>query len=323
MLTGAFAVPKEGVPPDSPRGGSGPGRGRIPNILISESVDRRPLSGALMSLAGAPPPVATVTPLQLPKPLPPDAPLVDTQEDRNKRQKQALKKSWTDEAISRAPFWVKGKEWDGALLKWAEDRIKQANKDLKSGEQEKAKVKKGKGHLDALRKWEGDQSWDDGKDKAGKIVDQAAVDRLKSKLDDISSIAALLECAKTAGDRANVFDGTLSSRVDESAKSNASISDFFKNPECSAGAIVQPLGTKDKPGKIYVGPAFFDPEGKAGVLHGYDRDGRALMIMHECVHAFGNLTDDEFGGSSHLTEFLIDKCYPAKKGDMGNLVNHV
>jgi len=194
---------------------------------------------------------------------------------------------------------------------------------LKSGEQEKAKVKKGKGHLDALRKWEGDQSWDDGKDKAGKIVDQAAVDRLKSKLDDISSIAALLECAKTAGDRANVFDGTLSSRVDESAKSNASISDFFKNPECSAGAIVQPLGTKDKPGKIYVGPAFFDPEGKAGVLHGYDRDGRALMIMHECVHAFGNLTDDEFGGSSHLTEFLIDKCYPAKKGDMGNLVNHV
>ena len=46
---------------------------------------------------------------------------------------------------------------------------------------------------------------------------------------------------------------------------------------------------------------------------------RAIILLHESVHQFGNLFDDYFGGSQELTRLIVGACYPVLAGQLGGI----
>jgi len=66
---------------------------------------------------------------------------------------------------------------------------------------------------------------------------------------------------------------------------------------------------------IFLNDYFFNPRSDA-LTSTYQR---ALILIHESVHQFGNKTDADFGGSRFLNYLLIKKCLPSLDSMLGNL----
>jgi hypothetical protein len=66
---------------------------------------------------------------------------------------------------------------------------------------------------------------------------------------------------------------------------------------------------------IFLNDYFFNPRTNAGTAT-YQR---ALILIHESVHQFGNKSDSDFGGSRILNDLLIKKCLPSLDSMLGDL----
>jgi hypothetical protein len=114
---------------------------------------------------------------------------------------------------------------------------------------------------------------------------------------------------------ANVFDGMASSFP--GAPGGQQVADYLQQHSGSVGAISQE-GTAAMPGLIFLGAAFYDPSIAGGSV-GYNQTAQALILMHEAVHAIGNLSDAQGGGSKNITQTIINNCIPVLAGKLGGL----
>ena len=132
----------------------------------------------------------------------------------------------------------------------------------------------------------------------------------------IPSLSALVNQLSING---NVFDGRSSTLSLPPTKDdpNRTIASHFKANRSSIGAEVFGSGVTGRSGKTtFLNNYFFNPEGS----HFYDQQ-RALILIHEAVHQFGNKGDEVYGGSGKLTQKIAEKCFPALNAAklLGNL----
>lgn len=64
---------------------------------------------------------------------------------------------------------------------------------------------------------------------------------------------------------------------------------------------------------------FFDPKDVNSDGAKWPGATRAIMLIHEAVHQFGGKGDNDFGGSKALSNLIVDKCFPALKGQLGGV----
>ncbi len=157
----------------------------------------------------------------------------------------------------------------------------------------------------------------EGLDKALKLADREECDTALAGY----GIASLKGLVSQYEINKNLFDGRLSSVSVAIKMANGSsvptpLAGFLKMHKESIGALVlraSPDGSTNP--TTFLSYAFFDAGGN---MNHYYR--RALFLLHEAVHHFGGKDDNEFGGSRELTDLIADKCTPALKGMVGNIL---
>lgn len=127
----------------------------------------------------------------------------------------------------------------------------------------------------------------------------------------VPSFADLLDRYVLEGPKAMIFDGRASTLIPPGWK--RSVSQTFRASNNKAGAFVLAGGGMRV--VTYLGPYFFAPTSMPWSAP----QQRMIMLAHEAVHQFGNLGDDEFGGSLQLTRLIIDLCYPEGRGRLGGI----
>jgi hypothetical protein len=107
---------------------------------------------------------------------------------------------------------------------------------------------------------------------------------------------------------ANVYDGRHSSYPHPTGRT---VENFMQHNAVGAVAYRDVSG-----GLTFLSEYFFSPPNANAVQQ------RALILLHESVHAIGKKSDDEFGGSRMLTKRIAGKCFPilAKSG-LGYMVD--
>jgi RHS repeat-associated protein len=110
----------------------------------------------------------------------------------------------------------------------------------------------------------------------------------------IKSLAALV--AQMAAN-INVFDGRKSTYP----LRKETVASFLKKGTAGAVSFTNVELT-------YLGDYFFNPR----VIDNMSQHP-ALILLHESVHEFGHLSDEDFGGSSRLSEKIAEKCFPILK----------
>ncbi|MGH9948998.1 MAG: hypothetical protein ACRD6X_17645 [Pyrinomonadaceae bacterium] len=131
----------------------------------------------------------------------------------------------------------------------------------------------------------------------------------------IPSIAKLLDGLSVDGTTQNTFDGRESSLTfqDNNGKQKT-IAEYFKENKASVGAAVFPNSVTGRGPVTFVGDYFFNPASIDWVAQ-----QRAIILIHEAVHAIGAKGDGVFGSSRDLSEKIIEKCYPVLKGKLGGV----
>ena len=122
----------------------------------------------------------------------------------------------------------------------------------------------------------------------------------------IKSLAALV---KQMAANINVFDGRKSTYPINGG--NQTVSQFLAKGTAGAVAFTNvPL--------TFLGDYFWNPTSIKSMPQ-----QRALILLHEAVHEFGNKPDQWFHGSQSLSNAIAEKCFPVLKTLhlLGNLTN--
>ncbi len=132
----------------------------------------------------------------------------------------------------------------------------------------------------------------------------------------VPSLAALIGQLQI---NVNVFDGRSSTigLPSERGVPRPTIASKFKETRNSAGAEVFGTVLTGRSEKTtFLNDYFFNPKATA-----FDTQQRALILLHEAVHQFGDKSDSDFRGSSKLTNHIAEKCFPALNAAklLGNL----
>jgi hypothetical protein len=129
----------------------------------------------------------------------------------------------------------------------------------------------------------------------------------------IPSLAALVNGLAANG---NIFDGRTSSLTGPIADdgSKESVAEYFDEKKESVGAAVFDNSVTGRGPVTFLGDYFFNPTSTD-----WTAQQRAIMLIHEAVHAIGGKGDSVFGGSKKLSEKIINKCYPVLKGRLGGV----
>jgi len=81
----------------------------------------------------------------------------------------------------------------------------------------------------------------------------------------------------------------------------------FSDTKTTRGAEVIYGTFTGKPGSTtFLNDYFFNSS-----TSGFLTQQRALILLHESVHQFGNKDDEVFQGSSNLSRLIAEKCFPA------------
>jgi YD repeat-containing protein len=124
----------------------------------------------------------------------------------------------------------------------------------------------------------------------------------------IPSLTALIEQMTING---NVFDGrssTIGLPPPKMGPRPTVESHLQENRDKIGAEVIGSFLTGRHGNTTFLNHYFFDPS-----FPGFSTQQRALILLHEVVHQFGNKSDLDFGSSSRLTDRIAEKCFPGLK----------
>jgi hypothetical protein len=129
----------------------------------------------------------------------------------------------------------------------------------------------------------------------------------------IPSLRAILQIVPNV----NIFkgkDSTIGLPYFNSKGKRMTLGDKFSEKKARIGAQVVDDRFTGRGKIIFLNNYFFNP---TSVLTSSQQ--RAIILIHEAVHQFGNRSDQDFGGSGYLTEILIKRCMPTLNSQLGDI----
>jgi hypothetical protein len=132
---------------------------------------------------------------------------------------------------------------------------------------------------------------------------------------DVPSLAALVKQYFAGGPNGTLFDARTSTLVIQDQGANKTVAQYARENKEKVGAFTANVtGPSSSPKVTFLSYYFFSPPNTEFLAQ-----QRAIVLLHEAVHQFGNKGDADFGGSKELTKKIIAGCFPVLAGKLGDI----